>query len=658
MSKDVKAKEPPYKQLLPITVLISLLAILTTLVVALLPRPTVTPVPVVPPKIVREEKLATFNSCSEIVQAVQKIQKEQATIERDFFQAPGAPFALKAVPEGIGGAGGREYSTTNVQVWGVDEADIVKTDGTYIYSVSGGEVIISKAYPPNEAAVLSKIKIESGTPQEIFVQGNNILVLGRRTVNFPEGELYKEGRYYPYYGEYVFIEIWNTREKTSPELKRSLDFEGTYHTSRKIDNYAYIVLNSYRYYDIQNIPKFEEEILPSYRDLKGPTQETDFRPITKCNQVLQIFPPSGYGYLTVLSLPLDDYDRSIEKEVLFGASQNVYASLENLYIANTQYAYGILEKVLPQEIEKTTLYKFALDNGEITYVAQRRVPGHILNQFSMDEYEGYFRIATTVGQVSRLESKSASNVYILDENLKIVGAVEGLAPGEQIYSARFMGKRGYLVTFKKVDPFFTLDLSDPRNPRMAGKLKIPGYSDYLHPFDENHIIGLGKETEEALEGDFAWYQGIKIAIFDVSDFENPKELHKAVIGDRGTDSYALQDHKAFLFDRKKELLVIPVLLAEIPEARKLAEFEEANIYGEHTFQGAYVYRLTLKKGFELLGRITHYAKFAKTEDYYYYGDPYNIKRSLYIEDYLYTISEKTIGVNHLFDLKEVTKISF
>ncbi|MBS3150107.1 beta-propeller domain-containing protein, partial [Candidatus Woesearchaeota archaeon] len=212
-----------------------------------------------------------------------------------------------------------------------------------------------------------------------------------------------------------------------------------------------------------------------------------------------------------------------------------------------------------ENIERTIIHKFNLDDGNIKYLGKMNAPGTVLNQFSMDEFDGNFRIATTINKWDNFgKNKSKNNIYIFNEDLKLIGSLEDLAPGETIYSARFMGKRGYLVTFKKVDPFFVIDL---------GKLKIPGFSDYLHPYDENHIIGIGKEAVEAKQGDFAWYQGMKLAIFDVSDVNNPVELHKITIGDRGTDSEALHEHKAFLFDREKQLLVIPITLAEIKEKK-------------------------------------------------------------------------------------------
>jgi len=276
----------------------------------------------------------------------------------------------------------------------------------------------------------------------------------------------------------------------------------------------------------------------------------------------------------------------------------------------------------------------------------------------MDEYNGFFRIATTTGHLSWISSEATSrnHVYVLDMDLNIVGRLEDLAPGERIYSARFMGDRCYLVTFKKVDPLFVIDLEDPTNPTVLGQLKITGYSDYLHPYDENHIIGIGKETVEAEEGDFAWYQGVKISLFDVSDVGNPKEIDKYEIGDRGTDSPVLSDHKAFLFDRTKNLLVIPVLVAEIDE-EKYPNGVPPNMYGDYVWQGAYVFNVTVDQGFVLKGGITHLEGDSdlKKSGYYFYSS-YSVKRSLYIDNVLYTISDKKIKMNNLEDLTEINEI--
>jgi uncharacterized secreted protein with C-terminal beta-propeller domain len=384
------------------------------------------------------------------------------------------------------------------------------------------------------------------------------------------------------------------------------------------------------------------------------------------DQIFYVNNSSAINMMTyVVSIDLDDNEVN-QKSFFLGSSQEIYVSKNNIFLTYQEYEYlppaPLIGRYFRESQEFTVIHKISIDNGDITYVAEGKVPGRILNQFSMEEHNNHFRIATTIGHVWDNEHKSSNNVYILDENLERVSEIEDIAPGERIYSARFMGDKAYLVTFKKVDPFFTLDLSDPNNPKILGKLKIPGYSDYLHPFDENHIIGIGKDTVEPQEcetwgRDFAWYQGIKIALFDVSDFENPKELDKIVIGDRGTSSDALHNHKAFLFDRARELLVIPVSLCEISdEIKEKNNGYTGSISGDFTFQGAYVYKLNLD-GFEFKGRITHLDEddLLKTSYWGYYGSK-AVHRSLYIDDVLYTISDSMIKMNNLDDLNEIKNV--
>jgi inhibitor of cysteine peptidase len=297
--------------------------------------------------------------------------------------------------------------------------------------------------------------------------------------------------------------------------------------------------------------------------------------------------------------------------------------------------------------DETTIHRFSFEKGSINYVGSGKTPGRILNQFSLDEYEGKLRVATTKGNL--WSGSSRNNLYVLDENMKIAGKLEDLAPGERIYSVRFMGKKAYVVTFKKVDPLFLIDFSD-LNPKVLGKLKIPGYSDYLHPYDENHIIGIGKDAIDAEEGNFAWYQGLKMAMFDVSDVENPKEVDTVLLGARGSESPVLHNHKAFLFDKEKQLLVIPATLTEKKNNAK------PNEYGDFVFQGALVFQVT-PTGFKLRGNVTHIEDpqtYLKSG--YYFESQSAIERSLYINDVLYTFSASRLQLNSLHDLQTLRKI--
>jgi uncharacterized secreted protein with C-terminal beta-propeller domain len=309
---------------------------------------------------------------------------------------------------------------------------------------------------------------------------------------------------------------------------------------------------------------------------------------------------------------------------------------------------------------ETVVYRFALNNGKLDYTGKGQVPGSILNQFSMDESEGFFRIATTKGSLfEEGEYTSKNNLYVMDPDLEICGRLEDVAPGEKIYSVRFMGDRAYMVTFKKVDPLFVIDLKDAKNPTILGALKIPGYSDYLHPYDENHIIGFGKDTIELSnegtwkkDGTTAYYQGMKIALFDVSDVNNPKEKFKEIIGDRGTDSELLSDHKALLFSQDKELMAFPVTVMEIKDGGNVSEGNRP-VYGSFSFQGAYVYNVDLEEGFKLRARISHISEeeYDKSGDGWYSSNK-NVERIIYIGDDLYTISKGMIKANSMTDMKE------
>lgn len=603
--------------------------------------------------------LPSFESCSSLASAIKKAttstQSYDTGLKTPRMSMSDAP--TEATPD---------YSQTNVQVAGVDEADIVKTDGKYIYSISGKNVIITKAYPPKEAGLVSKIAYEtSDNLQDLFIRKDSILVFGRRYQSQYSGTKEMGTTLLPS-NNLTFIEIWNISNRENPELARKIEFEGNYVSSRKIDQYVYFVLNSTPNYREESTK--EEDLIPTFRDLKGASlkqQGGTFKPVCRCADVSHFEPIVQATYINLIALDMDQPDKEINNEVVLGSAQNLYSSLNNIYIANTYYNWtdpvflGPVE-IRPEADESTYIYKFSLKADKVGYQGQTTVPGTILNQFSMDEYNQNFRIATTKGNVARGGKTSSNNIHVLDKNLKTVGKIENIAPGEKIYSARFMKKRGYLVTFKKVDPFFVLDLSDPKNPKILGKLKIPGYSDYLHPFDENHIIGLGKNTVEAEEGGFAWYQGIKLALFDVSDVTSPKEKYKVEIGDRGTDSYALHDHKAFLFSKEKNLLVIPILLAKIDSKLKSDPSFQSSTSGDRVYQGAYVYNLSLDNGFNLKGRITHYEddEAFKKSGYYYYGDNLSIKRTLYISDYLYTISGEKILINSLGNLESIKQIGF
>ena len=538
-----------------------------------------------------------------------------------------------------------DYSKTNIQVQGVDEPDVVKTDGRYLYVLANSKIYILQAFPAKDAILLSNISLANDFHIVNFFLNKDRLIVFGTSYRFPICHAEQKGDYEcaPYWWgiSTTVINIFDISIRENPELEKNIEVDGNYFNARMIGDYIYIIATEYTgdiYWKLDNkvtlnIPEI------TINDYTTTIPADD---IFYVNTTEQIDMMTHVFSIDIYSGDLDS------KSFLLGNSQSMYVSKNNIYLACYQYG------------ESSVIHKISIDKGIISYIAEGEVPGYILNQFSMDEHNGFFRIAT---QTWNGEYGSTTNLYILDNTMNLISKIENIAPGERMHSSRFIGDKAYFVTFKKVDPFFTLDLSDPYNPKILGELKIPGYSDYLHPYDENHIIGIGKDTVEPQEEwsgrDFAWYQGIKIALFDVSDFDNPKEVAKIIIGDRGTETPVLYDHKAFLFDREKELLVLPVSLYEISdEIKEQNEGYTGNIYGQFTFQGAFVYKLSLENGFEFRGRITHMDDEYPYYEYCWYGGFYSsyVNRALYIDNILYTISNKMIKMNNLGGLGEINVV--
>ena len=518
--------------------------------------------------------------------------------------------------------GGLDYSGTNNQVAGVDEPDMVKTDGYFLYVLTGEDVVILRAYPASQAGVISRIDVGKGA-SEILVKDNRLVVFQRQSSD-------------------EYVKIYNIANRADPKLIQEVSFDRSHYVdSRLIEDHVYVVMTRWVHID-----KDDGVQLPKITN-NGET--TEIQP----NQICHFDEPAPY-YEFTLVVSIDLVDREVRyKAFMIDDTSDMYVSRSNIYIAGIDYGnINIWDWWWFSWIESTNIHKISISDGYINYVASGNVSGWVLNQFSMDEYKGYFRVATTSGgawggQVSQ------NNLYVLGATMETVGSLENLAPGETIHSARFIARRCYLVTFKKIDPFFVIDLSDPTSPTVLGELKIPGYSDYLHPYDVNHIIGLGKDTYDM--GDFAWYQGVKLSMFDVTDVANPKETSTYIIGDRGTQSEALHDHKAFLFDRSKNLLIIPINLRIIDES-KYPDGVPPNVWGDFVFQGAYIFSVTLEDGFVLKGRVSHSDHLPNFEEDNYHYRSYFVKRSLYIEQNLYTISLEMVKINLIDTLAEIKTI--
>jgi inhibitor of cysteine peptidase len=568
-----------------------------------------------------------------------------------------------------------DYSTTNVQVDGVDEADIVKTDGKYIYQVNNNRIVVAEVYPSDKMKVKKVIGLDAEEmyPMELYLDDKRLIVIGTSDgsvpVNSSNAKSIMPSKHGYYGSNSVKMLIYDIVNKDDIKKIREIELEGNYLSSRKVGSKLYLVSNKYlNYYGILENTEVDDK--PSYRDT---AVQEDFMDIGY--EKIGYFPGSVEpNYMIAAGIDLDHPAEGVNVSTYLGSGESIYASAENLYVAVTKHniipqdAPGpiIYDSAAPKKPavkvsdRETVIYRFALNNGKLDYTGKGQVPGSILNQFSMDESNGFFRIATTKGDVwGEGENISKNNLYVLDSSLGICGSLEDIAPGEKIYSTRFMGDRAYMVTFKKVDPLFVIDLKDAKNPKILGALKIPGYSDYLHPYDENHIIGFGKDAIElSNEGSWgsgsttAYYQGMKIALFDVTDVNNPKEMFKEIIGDRGTDSELLRDHKALLFSKEKGLMAFPVTLMEIKNNENIAA---GNIpeYGSFAFQGAYVYGIDLKEGFKLKTRISHISEeeYSKSGDRWYDSNK-NVERIVYIGDDIYTISKGMIKAHSIRDMKE------
>jgi len=659
------------------------------------------------------EPLPRFSSCTKLREKLDEITNSSAVkggfyaygaLAIDAVAAPGervAAATMNTATTGSAGASADDYSTTNVQVEGVDEADRIKNDGAYIYMIKGNSIRIIKAYPADQMKEMPKIDFagSSFTPSQLYVDGDTLIVVGN---DYPSVEnsaspvsevgimttAIRAPAYYPSYirqSSLTRVIIYDITDRARVTEKRNLNFEGTYLQSRRVDDTLYVIMNQYPQYvpmvpvDKNPVPlDTPEMMIPRYADSTRSSNDKVDTAICDCEEV-SYFPGSMESrYLIVVAIPINDPAGKIGKEVVLGSSENVYSSISNLYVAHTSYTddentadKNTAAAVYPyySSNPKTEVYKFSLNHENIQYEAKAKVPGTIINQFAMDEYDynmdgygNYFRIATTKGQTLDESNPSSNNLYVLNNNMEQVGSIENIAPGESIKSVRFMGDKAYVVTFLQIDPLFVISLTDPTHPVILGQLKIPGYSEYLHPYDETHIIGFGRDVDASIDADkihsanavyYTAVLGMKISMFDVTDVEHPKELFKEIIGYRNTSSELLTDHKALLFSKAKNIMAFPVTVTEKIENAT----DDYNNYA-FTFQGALFYNIDMtsgpKRGFNKKAAITHYNnddEFNKA-GYYFYGGEDDIRRIIYIGDFYYTISDSKVKAVNMQTYRE------
>jgi len=614
---------------------------------------------------------------------------------------------------------GEDFSGTNVQEGGVDEPDIVKTDGERMFVLSpnlrgrGSDLHVldvDGAFPERQGS----ITLDAGWNHEMFLAGDRIIVMGATdgvsAIGPTPVPLDDIGRDSPVRHEpLIVIQEIDVSDPAQPKVVSTLRTEGRYLSARAVGDVARVVVqfNPVNFdFVFPSGPRRGEETaetanrqviadstldqwLPSYA--LDSEQGTSRGRLAECDQVHAPTEFAGFGSLTVLTIDLAAGLTPGDGVSVIANGETVYASTDNLYVATNRYVdaaavtgQGTSTEAQPIPVEPdstiggpvppfgqpevdytTQIHKFSIDaDGPADYQASGSVPGHVLNQYSMSEHEGDLRIATTDGTPWSANEQSSSAVSILrqqDDELEIIGTVGDLGRGERIFAVRFMGDTGYVVTFRQTDPLYTLDLSDPTDPKAVGELKIEGYSAYLHPVGENLLLGVGQDaTVEGLT------LGTQVSLFDVSDPANPTRTHQYTIGGRdgtkGSSSEIEWDARAFLYWPATGLAMIPF------EAWDWSP--NVTSESEAMSNGAIGLRIDEQSGITEVGRVTHQRGTPPREPDYGQGEEWTeeseidlmrwfqsrIRRSAVVDDSVFTISDFSVLASDLDSLDEIAFI--
>jgi hypothetical protein len=562
-------------------------------------------------------------------------------------------------PNGGAGGAGPSHSTTNNQVEGVDEADIVKTDGKQLYVLHGQTLQILRSWPAAELSVAATVPIE-GAALQMFLAGDRVVVYSRMdgTKLFQQAGITPPQSYdygYPAVTKITVVSLAGGK----PHVARELYFEGGYTSSRRIGPLVRSVLsgghhlsgieydpsNYYEYSNVDALTHTYEMLRAKNAQRIKTAQLHEFLPyrFVRKDGALQPLEPSCTdfyvpavgsaedGLVQIQSLDLEKLDAGVAETTIVGAATTIYSSLAAMYVAAPTWKHSGIDSGASTTVF-THLHKFDLAGSPAkpSYRGSGSVPGRLINQFALDEKDGFLRVATSDFGTSHL-------LVLGEENQRLVrvGAVTGLAPGEQLYSVRFVGSRGYLVTFRKVDPLFVFDLSVPAEPTLIAELKIPGFSEYMHPLDGgSHLLTIGRDATE--QGQVL---GVALQIFDVRDAKTPKLVHKHMLSGEGwSQSEAEHEHKAFTY--YQGMLAIP-----------LSRWDYQSHAASSTLE---LFQVDVTKGFSHRGSIDHSALFAgwSQKDYgcSYYG--LEVRRSVFIEDHVYSISGAGVLAHAVADLSK------
>ncbi len=604
-----------------------------------------------------------------------------------------ADSAGSATSGGAGGTGGAtQVSTTNNQVAGVDEADFVKNDSTYLYVANGSRFRIVQAWPAETAHEIANVAV-SGTAKKLFVFGDRALVyssLPKPSTSTTYGNRFASSMAGYGTGECTYgysgcvpagdgtetdLTVFDITNRAAPVQIRKIHTSSSLVAARRVGTVVHTVLAksspfaTFGWNGSPNLPPkptesdvargYDEliarnetqidglsapDVLPTVEDSEGPPPDGD---------VLESAMPDGSAITSVLSLDLGQ--SALKMASVVSAPGWVYAAQDALYMAvphRRMNGWGWFEGRADNEL--TTVHAFAIGTlpHETSYVGSGVVKGHVLNQFSMDQHEGRLRVATSTGHLPDPETHSTLSVLEqVGGRLAVVGQLDGIAPSEDIRSVRFDGTRGYVVTFKKTDPLFVFDLTDPAAPKTLGELKIPGFSTYMHMMDATHLLTIGYDAAD--QETFAFFTGVLLQIFDVANPADPRLVHRHVIGTRGSSSEALTNHLAFNYFAPKNLLALPMTVCEGGDATN-------GVYGTTmTFSGLMVFDTTVASGFSLKGQVAH-PNTGSTDTASYYDSTgcttwwtnatSEVQRSIVMDDFVFSISSRRIKVNHLADL--------
>lgn len=455
------------------------------------------------------------------------------------------------LPEGSK-EGGKDYSTTNLQMEGVDESDIAKIDGSYIYTVEDKYIVITDIRDGKLEEVTRFLPKDCGAADrvmEIYVDGDQLILvvqgyetsLGESSKAGSDKENSdKEGSdeeiavsdasedsafCYKMNGKSTTqIQVYSIVDRRNPEFEGRLIQDGYYNTSRKIGDVVYLFTQYHMTSDVVGyVEKEYTSVIPKVNGEKVAASE------------IYLPESSGESGILVSSLDVNKPDKVLDSKLVISGYAQTYISKDALYLYEEDYDGAMI----------TNIAKFALDEGRISGVAATAVRGYVRDTFAINASDGYLRVLTT--DYSTEDEVNA--LYILDENLKLTGQLTGIAPGEEIYAARFMGNTGYFVTYRNTDPLFTVDLSDPAKPEIIGELKVTGFSEYLHFWDDTHLLGIGYESDEKTGN----IENIKISMFNI---ENPGEvIEEAKLVLKDVDySEALYDYKSVIISKDKNLI--------------------------------------------------------------------------------------------------------